>query len=73
MIQTQQNTICDVCRLLDYDTTLKICFYCRLCDANICLTDQNNWIRRLSAAIKRKLEPGYKGDPNYQLKLEKYK
>lgn len=66
MIQTQQQTICDVCRLLDHDCTMKLCFYCSMCDAWICAVDGNQWNRRLRAAIKRKLEPGYKGLENYE-------
>lgn len=52
---------CDVCRLIDYNTTIKRCAYCGLCDAWICESDSGNWVRRTKAAIKRKLEPGYKG------------
>lgn len=52
---------CDVCRLVDYDTTDKWCLYCGLCDAWICENDLNKYTRRALAAIKRKLEPGYKG------------
>jgi len=66
MIQTQQQHICDVCRLVDYDCTLKLCFYCSMCDAWICMSDSNRWDRRFKAAIKRKLEPGYKGLQNYE-------
>jgi len=66
MIQTQQFRTCDVCRLLDYDCERKLCFYCSLCDAWICVADNNRWDRRLRAAIKRKLEPGYSGLQNYE-------
>jgi hypothetical protein len=65
MIQTEQQHICDVHRILDYDCELRTCFYCSLCDAWICQQDSNRWNRRLHAALKRKLEPGYRGDPNY--------
>ena len=65
MIQTQQQCICDVCRLLDYDCSFKLCFYCSMCDAWVCGNDTNNWPRRIKAAIKRKFEPGYKGLQNY--------
>ena len=72
MIATLQERICDVCRILSYDTTPKLCGYCGLCDAWICPEDMNNWTRRLKAAVKRKFEPGYKGLPDYenQIKLE---
>lgn len=36
-----------------------------MCDAWICQYDLNKWGRRIKAAIKRKLEPGYKGLDNY--------
>jgi len=66
MILTQRMTICDVHRLVDYDTTARLCGYCGLCDAWICQEDQSRWDRRLRAAVKRKLEPGYRGLPNYE-------
>jgi hypothetical protein len=66
MIQTQQQRTCDVCRILDYDCSAKLCFYCPMCDAWICLPDDKRWDRRLRAAIKRKLEPGYAGLQNYE-------
>jgi hypothetical protein len=56
---------CDVCRLLDNDFEQKLCQYCGLCDAWICEQDTSRWGRRLLAAAKRKLEPAYKGLPNY--------
>jgi len=66
MITTAQQRMCDVCRLLDFDTTTKMCGYCGLCDAWICEKDNNDWPRRLRAAVKRKLEPGYQGLANYE-------
>ena len=66
MISSLQMHICDVCRLLDYDTTKKLSGYCKLCDAWICQKDESNWIRRLKAAAKRKLEYSYRGLPNYE-------
>jgi hypothetical protein len=66
MISSSQIHICDVCRLLDYDTTKKLCGYCGMCDAWICTEDQSKWGRRLLAAAKRKLEGDYKGLPNYE-------
>lgn len=61
---------CDVCRLLDFDCTPKLCFYCPMCDAWICQVDGQDtlkvWLtRRLPAAAKRALESGFRGDPNY--------
>ena len=65
MITSSQIHICDVCRLVDYDTTKKICGYCGLCDAWVCDEDQSKWGRRLLAAAKRKLEFGYRGQNDY--------
>lgn len=69
MIITSQFRICDVHRLLDYDTANRLCIYCNLCDAWICEECKSQWGRRLKAAIKRKLEPGFKGDPTYSERL----
>lgn len=56
---------CDVCRLVDADTTVKNCGYCSLCDAWICEHCVADWPRRIKAAVKRQLEPDYKGIPDY--------
>lgn len=69
MIFTTQFKICDVCRLLDFDISVKLCTYCSMCDAWICEQDQSKWARRIKAAIKRKLEPGFRGDPAYTDKI----
>lgn len=71
MIVTLQYKICDVCRLIDYDTTSKPCFFCPLCSAWICENDKSNWSRRLKAAIKRRLEPGYNGQKDYPEMIQK--
>jgi len=63
---TQQFRICDVCRLLDFDVAHKLCSYCSMCDAWICSDDLPKWARRIKAALKRKLEAGYQGSPNYE-------
>jgi hypothetical protein len=65
MITTRQTRPCDVCRLVDFDCTPKSCGYCGLCDAWICDECNGNWPKRLKAAIKRKLEPGYQGQSDY--------
>lgn len=65
MILSAQERMCDVCRLLDFDTEKKLCTYCGLCDAWICASDSDKWTRRIQAAIKRQLEPGYQGRPDY--------
>jgi hypothetical protein len=66
MIESNQIRICDVCRLLDFSCEKKVCSYCSLCDAWICPEDQSKWGRRLLAAAKRKMEPGFKGIHNYE-------
>jgi hypothetical protein len=69
MISTQQfpqMRVCDVHRILDFDVTPRLCVYCGMCDANICTDCQPKWGRRLRAAAKRMLEPGYRGVSNYQ-------
>jgi hypothetical protein len=38
--------VCDVCRLLDGDRRQKLCAYCPICDAWICVQDVSNWGRR---------------------------
>jgi hypothetical protein len=58
--------VCDVCRLLDSDVRPKPCDYCRLCDSWICQEDLNSWIRRARAFVRHRLEPSFKGDPNYK-------
>jgi hypothetical protein len=70
MLATSQITICDVCRLLDYDVSKKLCGYCGMCSSWLCEADTNNWPRRIKAAIKRRLEPGYQGLPDYPEKLQ---
>lgn len=62
--------VCDVCRLIDQDLSLKPCGYCGLCDAYICKedTDWKNFrvaSRRIRAFYRRKLEPDFKGNPDY--------
>lgn len=66
MIATPQFRACDVCRLVDYNCEPKECSYCDLCDAYICGGCKDDWPRRFRAALKRKLEPGYRGLPNYE-------
>jgi len=66
VITSYHYRMCDVHRLLDYDTTDRLCGYCSLCDAFICKECEPRWDRRIRAAIKRKLEPGYKGILNYE-------
>lgn len=48
--------ICDVCRLLNGDRRQKLCSYCPLCDAWICLEDVNAWGRRGRASALRMAE-----------------
>jgi hypothetical protein len=66
MIRVQELQICDVCRLLDGDEKPKVCFYCSMCDANICQQDSWRWDRRARAFLRKRQQPGFKGDPNYK-------
>jgi hypothetical protein len=47
--------ICGVCKILDYDTTLKDCRYCKLCGEWICHKDQNDVFRRGRAMLLKTL------------------
>ena len=49
---------CDVCRLIDSDTTPKDVAYCSLCDAWMCTRCRANWGRRLLAAALKQLPHG---------------
>jgi len=42
-----------------------------MCDAWICESDVSKWHRRLLAAAKRKLEPGFIGQDDYVDKIQK--
>jgi hypothetical protein len=66
MISSKNITICDVCRLHDFDVSTKWCSYCGMCDANICDADLSRWDRRLRAWAKKKLEPGFKDNLEYE-------
>lgn len=71
----QELRACDVCRLLDFDTKAKLCSYCALCDAWLCI-DCGGWspqqlLRRAQAASKRLIEPGFRGSCEYVESLEK--
>jgi len=59
--QMKQLQTCDVCRLLDKDTLPKLCTYCFTCDSWLCDRDRVNLLRRARAAVRRRLEPGYRG------------
>jgi len=69
-MQIQYQAICDVCRLVDKDYSIKECGFCPMCDSYICTKDNNRWDRRLIAAIKRKIEPGYTGLPDYEKNIQ---
>ena len=47
--------ICDVCRILDKDKTIKEVYFCSECNAYICAKCEPNYFRRGMAAIKQKL------------------
>ena len=46
--------ICDVCRLLDGDSSPKPCAYCAGCRAWVCERDLGRWDRRARAAVMRR-------------------
>ncbi len=46
--------VCDVCRLVDGDSRMKLCQYCSKCAAWICQADLGNWRRRAVAMMKRR-------------------
>jgi len=56
--------------LLDFDASSKLCGYCSMCDAWICIDDQPKWSRRLKAASKRILESNFHGQSDYVEKME---
>lgn len=45
--------ICDVCKLIDKDETLKFCTFCPVCNAWICTKDRNRLDRRAQAMALR--------------------
>jgi hypothetical protein len=47
----KQYTVCAVCRILDGDTTRKLCQFCSTCGAWICDADLGNLTRRAKAAL----------------------
>jgi hypothetical protein len=47
---------CDVCFLLDGNTSPKETMYCKLCDAFMCEPCRRNKWRRMGAAIARKVK-----------------
>lgn len=69
-VNSTEIRVCDVCRLLEFDESAKLCVYCNLCDAWICLQDIPRWGRRLQAATKRKLESSFSGQPDYVEKMQ---
>jgi len=43
--------VCDVCRLVDGDTSIKEVYYCPICKKWICLKCADKWDRRTMAAV----------------------
>lgn len=64
MSADEKQGVCDVCRLLDGDRSIKAVRYCGGCDANLCAACARNPIRRARAALKR----GLGGDEEYERK-----
>jgi hypothetical protein len=56
--------VCEVCYLLDGDTTVKQVEYCSLCDAWMCEQCRNNYLRRMKAMIVRRMVGGRGGKEN---------
>ena len=56
MISTVRFGICDVHRLVDFDTTFRQCSYCDLCKAWICDECKLRWDKRIEAVFKSRLE-----------------
>jgi hypothetical protein len=48
---------CDVCAILDGDTSIKEVNYCRLCDKHMCARCQNSPWRRAHAMFLYKFKP----------------
>src|SRR5208282_1543734 len=46
MIGAAQLQVCDVCRILDGDTSRKRCTWCSMCQSWLCEADVGNWLRR---------------------------
>lgn len=67
-VQELQLHVCDVCRLLNQDTSEKPCGFCGMCDSWICKDDTWRWDRRVRAFYKRRIEPGFKGMQDYDKK-----
>lgn len=47
------NAVCEVCRLLDGDTTIKPCVFCAKCQSWICSNDLPNMRRRALAMFRK--------------------
>ena len=47
--------ICEVCRLIDNDLSVKVCQFCRTCNAWICAACWNNLARRARAMVLRRM------------------
>ena len=45
--------VCDVCRLVDGDQSIKLCSWCSLCGAWICQQCSPDAIRRATAMMRR--------------------
>lgn len=74
-MRLQMPRVCDVCRLVDLDPSPKLCSYCPLCDAWLCVgcngISPRQLARRAIAASKRLLEPGSHTQPQYVAELER--
>lgn len=53
MASLAQVKVCEVCRLIDKDESLKLCKWCGVCNAWICENDETAFVRRGVAFFKR--------------------
>jgi hypothetical protein len=59
-MNTWEKQICDVCKFVDGDSTVKECYWCTTCSAWICRKDEFRLDRRALAMIKRRKNTGCK-------------
>lgn len=52
-MRTGELQICACCKILDNDETLKECFFCKVCQAWLCLPCSHSPARRIGAALEK--------------------
>jgi hypothetical protein len=58
-MQQTELRVCEVCKYLDWDYSVKECKFCSTCNAYICLDDLPKLRRRAKAMVMKKLKLGY--------------